>query len=356
MGVGLFSVLYGVNLWAGTLAPTIEPQERIVLDDTFYEQNTQLNVITEQIRGEQGASVIALGDSTLYGALTYQNETIPYYLRGLLQPEGQGNVFVHNLAFPGARPADLYGMLKRVEKADPELIVVDVNVVFFSERLLAESALANQMNKRAYIFERDVPRVFKESRVEEAFKSLIKETNIGQYEPEIRQTLFGKAPRDYVREAAKNLQPEPPAAGSAPKGAPEDVTIGKSWLQKSWGEPERLRMERIYGQGPLTEENDSVKALRKIVRYGKEKGLNILFYMTPQNKELIGKFFSVQQLTQNEEYLLGVLQEEGAWVIDLRDSVPRNQFADYDHMLKGGHERVATLLRDEIRKQGVLGK
>lgn len=357
MCAGLITAFYVANAWAGTLAPTIEPQERLVLDDTFYEQNTQLKLILERIRQESGSSVVALGDSTLYGALTYQNETIPYYLRGMLQ-EQYGDVHVHNLAYPGARPADLYGMLKRVKEADPELVIIDVNVVFFSERLLQESALANQMHKRAYVFEGDVPAVFTENRVEEAFKALIKETNIGQYEPEIRARLFGQAPRQYVRDAAERLHPPLPEEGAVPGavGPPEDVTIGKSWLQKPWGEPQRIRMERIYGQGPLTESNDSVIALRKLARYSQEQGLNVLFYITPQNKELIGKFFSVEQLTQNEEYLLGLLQDEGAWVLDLREAVPRNQFADYDHMLKDGHARIATGLRDEIGRKGVPGQ
>lgn len=356
MCLGLLLTLFGVNQWAGTLAPHIERNERIVLDDTFYEQNVQLDSIINSLRQEQQPKIIALGDSTMYGSVVYQNETIPYYLRGLIQNR-QPNADVINLAYPGARPADLYAMLKLADQANPSLVIIDVNVVFFSERILAEGALANKNHRRAFLFEDAdaVPEgVFQGNRLEEIAKTYVKNTNIGQYKSAINNLLFGSSPRSLVGDAAAKLQPPPTKQDQAAAGtvAPAQDIIGRSWHDKTWGEKERQNMARIYEQGPLTEANDSVKMLRRIIQYSKDQHIPTLFYLAPQNEALIGKFFSLDQLHQNEDYLKNILDEQNAWYLDLRNAIPENQFGDYDHMLKSGNAAVAQLLYQAIAQEG----
>jgi len=352
MWAGLLLTLLVINAWAGTFAPPIERQERLVLDDTFYDKHVQLDTIFADLAERPGQQVLALGDSTLYGAVTYENETIPWYLRERLQRTAS-TVDVHNLAYPGARPADLYAMLKLAAPTKPALVVVDVNVVFFSEQLLAEGALANKTHRRMYLFEQDVPQgIFTDNRVEEALKVAFKSTNIGQYEQELNQFLFGTSLRKQVRAALEELHPQPPTA--SPAIEPTQDLIGKGWREKTWGDKQVQTMARIYGQGPLTEQNDSVRMLRRMAQYANEQDIPVLFYLTPQNEALIGQFFSVPQLNENEEFLKRVLAEEGAWTLDLRHTVPEREFGDYDHLLRGGHQQVAEQLAAEIARKGVL--
>ena len=358
MCLGLLLTLYGINQWAGTLAPHIERTERIVLDDTFYEQNVQLDSIIHSLRQEQQPKIIALGDSTMYGSIVYQNETIPYYLRGFIQNR-LPNADVVNLAYPGARPADLYAMLKLADQANPSLVVIDVNVVFFSERILAEGALANKNHRRAFLFENAdaVPAgVFQANRLEEIAKTYISNTNIGQYQSAINNLLFGSSPRSKVRNAAAKLQPPPAQQQAAGTVAPAESIIGRSWHDKTWDDKERQNMARIYEQGPLTEANDSVKMLRQIIKYSKDRHIPTLFYLAPQNEALISKFFSLDQLHHNEDFLKNILDEQNAWYLDLRNAIPENQFGDYDHMLKSGNSAVAKWLDQAIAQEGSVLK
>ncbi|MGZ4107060.1 MAG: hypothetical protein ACXVO1_06945, partial [Tumebacillaceae bacterium] len=175
---GLAGTLYAVNAWAGTFAPKIERHERLVLDDTFYEQTTQLDQLIDGVANEQSQpKVLCIGDSTMYGAIVYSNETTPYFLRQKVRAT-QPNVDLRNFAYPGARPADEYAMLKLVSRAKPDLVVIDVNPVFFSPQLMREGALANKTHVREFLFEPDVPKgIFADNRVEEIIGTAIKQTN-----------------------------------------------------------------------------------------------------------------------------------------------------------------------------------
>jgi hypothetical protein len=347
---GLIGTLYAVNAWAGTFAPKIERHERLVMDDTFYEQTSQIDQTIDSVANEQNKTkVLCIGDSTMYGAIVYANETIPYFLRNNLRP-ATPNLDLLNLAYPGARPADEYAMLKLAKRANPDLVVIDVNPVFFSPRLLQEGALANKTQKREFLFEPDVPAgVFEDNRVEEIIGTAVQQTNIGQYKPQINKALFGQAPRQYVTDAAKPLLPPAPPK---PPAAPGQDIIGKSWHAKKWDATEQKSMARIYRQGLLTEDNDSVRMLQRMVQYTKANHINTLFYITPQNETLIGQFFSLDTLHRNEDFLAGVLKQEGAWSVDLRNDVPETYFGDYDHLLKAGNAQVADRLASVISEQG----
>lgn len=353
MCLGLCSTLLVVNWWAGTFAPEVQPSERLVLDDTFYEQNVQLDTAIANIRAQKSPKVITLGDSTMYGSVVYENETIPFFLRQAMQQQTP-NASVTNLAYPGARPADLYAMLKLASAAQPDLVLIDVNVVFYSERILQEGALANKTLKREFLWEPDVPKgIFDDNRVEETLKTWLQNTNIGQYQTEINKSLFMEQPRQYIRDWVAKLSP-PPAPSANPPAAPAEDIIGKPWTSKTWGDKERATMARIYEQGPLSEQNDSVKMLHRLLDYAKEHNIRILFYLTPQNEQLIGQFFNVKQLHDNEDYLQQILESAGAWYLDERRAVPAAQFGDYDHMLREGNRQVANLLAQEIAAKGGL--
>jgi hypothetical protein len=346
--IGFIGTLVCIDQWAGTLTPVIVPKERLVMDDTFYEQNSQLNAVLGRIQNGPASKTIALGDSTLYGALVHENETIPFELEKLAQTSIHPDAKVYNLAYPGARPADIYAMLKLVSPLHPDLVVIDVNVVFFSQGILNEGALANQRRQSQFIFEKDVPQgVFKENRVEAAVKTWVRDTNIGQNKAAINTALFKQAPRGYIRDWLVKLLPAVTAAPKPPVEAPRDV-IGMGWKDKVWGPKEQKTMARIYDQGNLDETNASVRMLRRIIGYAKDHSINVLFYLSPQNETLIGKFFSLDQLHRNEQYLRIILQEEKTWFIDLSQAIPESQFGDYDHMLKEGHVHVAAALQSAI--------
>lgn len=136
-------------------------------------------------------------------------------------------------------------------------------------------------------------------------------------------------------------------------GEPPENIIGVGWRKKTWGPKQLQNMQRIYTQGPLDDHNDSVKMLRHTIQYAKEKNLKVLFYLTPQNEELIGAHFPLEPLRRNEDFLWQVLQEEGAWAVDLRGTVPENEFADYDHLLKEGNRRLADRLTGEAAGRGI---
>jgi len=355
MCIGLVAALIAIDVWAGSFAPHIEPTERLVLNHTFYDQNSELSADISAIRQTNGYKIVALGDSTMYGALVYQNETIPYYLRQLLQHRN-ASISLYNLAFPGARPADLYAMLKWTHDAHPNLVVIDVNAVFFSQRLLDEAALANPNLKKEFLFEPVVPKgIFSGSRIDNIFATLVQNTNIGQYRTEINKNLFGKSLRTYVNDFTSTLHPtvKPQVKTTATLPAP---VIGQGWREKNWNSAEQKNMARIYTQGPLTANNDSVKMLQAMIHYAHAEHIPVLFYVTPQNEQLIGRFFSLSQLNQNEDYLVQLMRREGAWYVDLRHSVPTNQFADYDHMLKGGDFDIAKRPAGEIERKGGLPK
>jgi hypothetical protein len=357
MCAGLCSTLLLVDLWAGTFAPETKLDERLVLDDTFYEQNIQLDNAVADLRATPSPKVIALGDSTMYGSVVYQNETIPYFLRQNLQRQ-MPQASVTNLAYPGARPADLYAMLKLITDAHPDLVVVDVNVVFYSQRILQEGALANKTLKREFLYEPDVPKgVFADNRVEETLKTWLKDTNIGQYQTGINKQLFGLQPRQYVRDAVDALSPPKSSAQPHANTAPPENIIGVPWTSKTWGDSERATMERIYGKGLVVEEeNDSVKMLLRFQDYAKKHGIKVLYYLAPQNESLIGQFFSLGQLHDNQEFLREKLVRGSSWYLDLSQQIPSNLFGDYDHMLREGNSRVADRLADEIKAKGVLGR
>jgi hypothetical protein len=84
--------------------------------------------------------------------------------------------------------------------------------------------------------------------------------------------------------------------------------------------------------------------------------MNVLFYLAPQNEMLIGKFFSLDQLHRNEQYLRNILQKEQAWFVDLSQALPEGEFGDYDHMLKKGHARVVEALHSAIAAKGGVAK
>ncbi|KEO84034.1 SGNH/GDSL hydrolase family protein [Tumebacillus flagellatus] len=351
LSLGLLSTLVAADLWAGTFAPETKLGERLVLDDTFYEQNIQLDNAVADLKAKSSPKVIALGDSTMYGSVVYENETIPYFLRQDLQKQ-LPQATVANLAYPGARPADLYAMLKLTADAHPDLVVVDVNVVFYAQRILDEGALANKTLKREYLFERDVPHgVFAGNRVEEVVQTALKDTNIGQYRTEINKTLFGAEPRQYIRDAVDTISPKP---APAKQPAAAEPIIGVPWTAKTWDDKERATMARIYEQGPLTEQNDSVQMLERFQDYAVSHGIRVLYYLAPQNDTLIGKFFDLGQLHANQDYLKKQLENRGAWFLDLSRAIPASQFGDYDHMLKDGNHRVADLLAAEIEAKGGL--
>ncbi|UOF90469.1 hypothetical protein LSG31_21865 [Fodinisporobacter ferrooxydans] len=361
MCIGLVCTLLAINAWAGTFAPPIPPSKRLIMDDTFYDQNTQLDHVLASIRRDKGIRIVGIGDSTMYGAIVHANQTIPYYLQQTLQAKDKNQtIHVYNLAFPGARPADLYAMLKRVKAAKPDLIFIDVNIVFFSDKVLHEAALANKMFKREFLFAHDVPNgIFTENRLEEIVTTLVKDTNIGQYKKEINEKLFGKAPRLYVQDWAHAVQTGEPVKTANPQttaSAQQNPLIGKSWRQRVWDAKEQQVMARIYAQGPIPGANDSVMMLRDMIRYARANHLNTVFYLTPQNETLIGKFFSLPQLHQNEDYLIHIMQQEGAWMVDLRHAVPADDFGDYDHMLSAGNRLIAQHLADVISRKGGISR
>jgi hypothetical protein len=350
--LGFIVTLVAIDLWAGTYTPVYTPKERLVMDATFYQQPVQLKGVLQRIKAEPAPKIIALGDSTLYGALVYENETIPYLLGHRLQTLQHPNAKVYNLAYPGARPADLYAMLKWVRPVDPDLVIIDVNVVFYSKGILEESALANPSLRSQFIYEPDVPKgLFQENRVEAAVQTWVRETNIGINKSAIQAALFKQAPRGYIRDWLSTLLP--PVASPPPVLAlPRRDVIGMGWKDKAWGPPERKTMERIYGRGELDALNDSVKMLHRTIQYSKKHGMNVLFYMAPQNETLIGRFFSLDELHHNQQFIRHILQEEQAWFVDLSQTVPEDEFGDYDHMLKKGHIRVAEALHAAIAAKG----
>jgi hypothetical protein len=355
--IGFIGTLVCLDLWAGTLTPVIEPKERFVMDDTFYEQNSQLNAVLGRIQTGPAVKTIALGDSTLYGALVHDNETIPYELGKLAQNSTYPDSKVYNLAYPGARPADIYAMLKLVTPLHPDLVIIDVNVVFFAQGILNEGALANQRRQEQFLFEKDVPPgIFKENRVEAAVKTWVRDTNIGQNKTAINTALFKQAPRGYIRDWLAQLLPSVTAAPKPPVEAPRDV-IGMGWKDKAWGPKEQKTMARIYDQGNLDEtNNDSVRMLHRIIDYAKDHAIHVLYYLAPQNETLIGRFFSLDQLHRNEQYLRTILQDNKAWFIDLSQAIPEGQFGDYDHMLREGHVQVAAALQSAIAAREAAAK
>jgi hypothetical protein len=354
--IGFVGTLVCIDLWAQTLTPVYVPKERFVMDDTFYQHNVQLQATLQRIKDGPSPKIIALGDSTLYGALVHVNETIPYLLGQRIQTAQQPNAKVYNLAYPGARPADLYAMLKLIRPVHPDLVVIDVNVVFFSEGILKEGALANPMRKAQFIYERDVPHnMFQENRVEAAVHTWIKETSIGLNKPAINATLFKQSPRGYIRDWLGKLLPPAPAVPQALVSEPRDV-IGKGWKDKAWGPPERKTMARIYEQGDLTESNDSVKMLHRIIDYADAHSIKVLYYVAPQNETLIRQFFSIEQLHRNQQFLRNILQEDKTWFLDLSQAIPEAEFGDYDHMLKAGHIRVAEALQSAIAAREAASK
>jgi hypothetical protein len=354
MTLGLGSTLFALDLWAGTFTPAVQPDERLVLDDTFYEHNAQLDAAFAHIQAQQHPRIITLGDSTMYGSVVYENETIPFFLRQALQQQNP-NTSLTNLAYPGARPADLYAMIKRSADVQPDLVVIDVNVVFYSERILSEGALANKTLKRDFLLEPVVPHnLFTDNRVEETLKTLLKNTNLGQNQTAVNKQLFNGQPRDIIRQAVAALTPPQAAEPAAPNPTPAESILGVPWTSKKWDEKEVANMSRIYGQGALTEDNDSVQMLRRTLEYAQKHNIKVLYYLTPQNEALIGKFFDLAQLRRNEDFLKNILDRAGAWYLDLRDAVPSAQFGDYDHMLRDAHLDLARVLAQEIAAKGGL--
>jgi hypothetical protein len=124
-----------------------------------------------------------------------------------------------------------------------------------------------------------------------------------------------------------------------------EQTIGPlGWA--GWGEPvvpepvRRLRAEHVrqlvgapFGPDPISAHAD--RTLRQSLEFCRRQGIRVSLLVMPESSDVRG-WFSPQTHRMVNDYLAGLSRAYGAEVVDARDWLPDDHFADEQHLLVNG--------------------
>ena len=263
--------------------------------DNFPSPATQESVVSA-IRRDRALRVVMLGDSTVVGSsLLMPNESIPRQLEIALSRELPGvPIHVWDLSMVGSRAVDLLCMLKKVEEAQPDAIVVQGNYFLclqvVDKMTLFNPWLADTLREvpdsvQPYVPKRTAKEAMDE-RITRFFESHLRLVGMRQA---INTMLFGVQGRtDIFR------HPNPLAMAATSLGKRAGLMRPQSWRERQNGNA----FFDLY-TNPIQPHGANLRFYPHVAQELARSGAVGVTYQTPQNPAIVAA--SIRQ----EDYLAG---------------------------------------------------
>jgi hypothetical protein len=332
----------------------VEGAARVVFDytlairhqrfDNFPSPATQESVVSA-IRRDRALRVVMLGDSTVVGSsLLLPNQSIPRQLELALNKELPGvPIHVWDLSMVGSRAVDLLCMLKKVEEARPDAIVVQGNYFLclqvVDKMTLFHPWLADTLREVPDSVKPYVPaRTAKEEmdeRITRFFESHVRLVGMRQA---INTMLFGVQGRTDIFS-----HPNPLAMAATSLGKRTGLMRLQSWRERQNGNP----FFDLY-TNPIQPHGANLRFYPNVAAELGRSGAVGVTYQTPQNPAIVAASIRWEAFLAGRRLLTEALSAPGVTHHDYSELVPEQYFVDATHMLPDGNRILAQRLARDL--------
>lgn len=281
--IGFFLSLLWVLLHP--VRPLPLPQQEVTRLTT--DEPRAIEKVRAQIGSDGATSIVFLGDSLLFSSASRDDyDTIASsFVRNLNRMLPHRNIRVYDLSLPGCSFINTLEILRYVLKAEPEMVIIDVNIGWFSSNKPPEHPVLANLN--------------------------LDEKN-----------HFLKA------------QPVP--------NFPEE-------LYRPWYEKDFSHLGNSHAKlGRFSRNNAQYLAFLEILRLlENEKGTEAVLFLPPRNRDLYLKYHLVDDGDLSQVYLeLKTLTKKP--ILDYTWSIKSECFSDPHHMLPEGNRQLGRLLAEDV--------
>ena len=321
--------------------------------------------------------VVLIGDSVLASVENAPGQRLVDALRPALQQSlgdaGQSSR-LWSLAAGGARASDVYGMVRRVERAlragrrstRGVLVVVSSNAIFFSQRhrqpAMAYACLASELGSAAADAGMSQPELRARLLVPGATDSALGRLEhrllgvatahlyLLQQRRHLAETLFGGPPRLALRERLQQLHHRRKGPAAADGRAPDELAAAdRPWTQRGLS---AAQFASSYDFVPL-DSPDAVNLLwtRVLASWlGKQQELAAVALLVPQNHALLGALAAGSAYDAVGAEVAAAFQHAGVPYVsfDHDPAIVSEHFLDLDHLTAAGNRALAARLATEL--------
>lgn len=314
-----------------------------------------LQRMKHEIKKAKGYKIVFLGDSQTYGsAVKDSSKTIPAYLeQNLMKSFPDKQIKVFNYAFKGYGISENYFIINSLTDADVDLFIYNISTSWFNRNKVLEhpnvvllSDYYPDANKLAGLGIRD-KRSYTDKLSNQVSLLAGQVWSLYQNKSAITVMLLGKTVREKLTEWQLSLTNPKEAL----KKQEEEKQLFLPWYLKDWDK--KIGKEKyVFGTVNLNNNNPQVFFYKSILNLLGKNKVNALFYNSPQNMKLIGKYYGIDEESwqQSKNDLKLITQNKNVAYLDYTDLVPDSNFSDTIHLDSKGNELVAKQLAADITK------
>lgn len=334
---------YGVEYYYRKSAGHYVMGERLPQGFELIHKNfpSALEYIKRQ-RSDYDYNIMVLGDSVAYGGGVAAGESIPAYLEeelGRLLPDKR--VRVWNLAIPGSKPGDIYCALRRIEPLQPDAVVIDFDIVFYS-RLDSPKPVAFDWLYLDDGLPADAGQVIDRyqpaSAADLIYRFVNRNCRLYYYREFLNALLFKGHPRKQLERGLSGLFRRLAGAPATPD------TLDEAALKDS--------VAYMYDPFPVDPRNNNAYGVSmEILRRLGEQNRPAVIFLTDQNAGILGDLLTDSVYLQKVQVIDQALSASGLDYLNFTGKIPLNEFADNVHLKPGGNRIVAGQLADRLVSQ-----
>jgi hypothetical protein len=334
---------YGVEYYYRRAAGHYVLGERLPQGFELIHQNfpSALEYI-EKYRSDYDYNIMVLGDSVAYGGSVSARESIPAYLEaelGRLLPDKR--VRVWNLAIPGSKPGDIYCALRRIEPLQPDAVVIDFDIVFYS-RLDSPKPVAFDWLYLDDGLPADAGQVIDRyqsmSTADLIYRFVNRNCRLYHYREFLNALLFKGHPRKQLEQGLSGLFHRLSGAPEAPAALDETAL--------------RDSVAYMYDPFPIDpQHNNAYGVTLEILRRLREQGRPAVVFLADQNAGILGDLLTNGVYLEKVRVIDRALAESGLDYLNFTGKIPLDEFADNVHLKPGGNRIVAGQLAARLAPQ-----
>ena len=306
-------------------------------DDFRVPQGTLMGYeeFVDQVAKTDSVHIAVVGDSINYGIFAHKSDTLSAYLDRIYRTQRRP-VDAYNFSMLAAHPADILPVVSRLTKAN----AADLIVVNFDYRFYKGEGVARNYPE---LYER-APDVTPPSGLKIAPRTMTFESRADDWaragwrlyaaRDAIVAAVFGERPRKALEFWGRDVRAKALHRPAFKKKSKLDVK----------------KLKASFDVPPLTPGNSDVRFLLAALDEAKRRGVPVLVYVGPLDRELLVKGGALDEAAyaDNIARVKRLVEARGALFADYSDFLPSAAISDSHHPLATGYRAIADDLAKRV--------